>query len=253
MFFPEQQSSSRLKHLLVLIPVWQPDIRLSALVEELAAYGFAAVFIIDDGSDRDSAAVFDHLKTFSTVHLLRHAVNLGKGRALKTGFHYVLSQMPQIEGVITADADGQHTAADIAAVAKAMESGREQVVLGVRKFGNDAPLRNRFGNVLTKHIFGLVTGIKISDTQTGLRAFPRSLLPMLKTLPGERYEYEMAVLAHVCRHVGKPHEIPIQTIYLDENRTSHFHPIWDSMRIYFVLVRFCLSSFLIEAPSTKPG
>jgi glycosyltransferase involved in cell wall biosynthesis len=250
---PEQPSSSHLEHLLVLIPAWRPDIRLSALVEELAAYGFAAVLIVDDGSDRDSAAVFDHLKTIPTVHLLRHAVNLGKGRALKTGFNYVLSQMPKIEGVITADADGQHTAADIAAVAKAMESGSKQVVLGVRIFGNDVPWRNRFGNVLTKHIFWLVTGTQISDTQTGLRAFPRSLLPMLKTLPGERYEYEMAVLAYVCRHVGKPREIPIQTIYIDGNRTSHFHPIWDSMRIYFVLVRFSLFSFLIEAPPTKPG
>jgi glycosyltransferase involved in cell wall biosynthesis len=241
---PEQQSSSRLEHLLVLIPVWQPDIRLSALVEELAAYGFAAVLIIDDGSDRDGAAVFDHLKTISTVHLLRHAVNLGKGRALKTGFNYVLSEMPQIEGVITADADGQHTPADIAAIADALESGREEVVLGVRRFEKNVPLRNLFGNILTKHIFGFVTGIKISDTQTGLRAFPRSLLPKLKILPGERYEYEMTALMYVCRHLGKPREIPIQTIYLDEKRTSHFHPILDSMRIYFALVRFYLSSLL---------
>jgi glycosyltransferase involved in cell wall biosynthesis len=240
----EQQSFSSLEHLLVLVPAWQPDMRLSALVEELAAYGFAAVLVVDDGSHRDSAAIFDRLQAISNVHLLRHAANLGKGRALKTGFDYVLSEMPQIEGVITADADGQHAAADIAAVAKAMGSGREQVVLGVRRFGDDVPLRSRFGNVLTKRIFGFVTGIKISDTQTGLRAFPRSLLPTLKILPGERYEYEMTVLAHVCRHVGKPREIPIQTIYLDENRTSHFHPIWDSMRIYFVLVRFYLFSLL---------
>ncbi len=226
----------------MLIPARDPDVRLVALVDELTIYGFTAILIVDDGSHPDSAPVFNHLKTLPNVQVLCHAVNHGKGRALKTGFNYVLSNLPLIEGVITADADGQHAADDIVAVAAAMEQGSNEVMLGVREFAKDVPLRNRFGNVLTKLIFEHITGMNISDTQTGLRAFPRSVLPKLVSLPGDRYEYEMDVLAYTCRHIGKPREIGIKTIYLEGICSSHFHPLWDSLRIYFVLLRFYLST-----------
>ncbi len=110
-------------------------------------------------------------------------------------------------------------------------------MLGSRCFSGEVPLRNRFGNGLTRHIFAFITGTKIADTQTGLRAFPTEVLPELLALSGERYEYEMTVLAHVCRR-RKPLEVPIETVYLDGNRSSHFDPLLDSIRIYFVLVRF---------------
>lgn len=240
----EQKYPSEMEHLLLLIPAWNPDTRLIALVEELAEYGFAMILVVDDGSAADSLPLFEMLKTVPSVHLLRHERNRGKGRALKTGFRYILSDLPLIDGVITADADGQHAAADIVAVARAMRDGNDQVALGVREFARDVPLRNWFGNVLTKHIFGFVAGMKVRDTQTGLRAFRRSLLPQLEMLPGERYEYEMTVLAYICRHVGRPREIPIATIYMEGDNTSHFHPVWDSLRIYRALARFYFSTLL---------
>jgi putative flippase GtrA len=82
----------------------------------------------------------------------------------------------------------------------------------------------------------------VTDTQTGLRAFPASLLFGLVALRGERYEYEMTVLAYLCRHGNAPLESPISTIYTDGNRSSQFNPVRDSMRIYFVLLRFYASS-----------
>jgi len=208
----------------------------------LAAYGFAMILVVDDGSPAGSLPIFEQMKTVPSVHLLRHERNRGKGRALKTGFRYILSELALIEGVITADADGQHAVADIVAVARAMREGGDEVTLGVREFAKDVPLRNWFGNVLTKHVFGFVAGMKVSDTQTGLRAFRRSILPQLEILPGERYEYEMTVLAYICRHLGKLREIPITTIYMEAGNTSHFHPVWDSLRIYLALVRFYFSS-----------
>ena len=238
----DQRSHGELEHFLVLIPAWNPDARLIALVEDLAAYGFAMILVVDDGSPAGSLPIFEQMKTVPSVHLLRHERNRGKGRALKTGFRYILSELALIEGVITADADGQHAVADIVAVARAMREGGDEVTLGVREFAKDVPLRNWFGNVLTKHVFGFVAGMKVSDTQTGLRAFRRSILPQLEILPGERYEYEMTVLAYICRHLGKLREIPITTIYMEAGNTSHFHPVWDSLRIYLALVRFYFSS-----------
>jgi glycosyltransferase involved in cell wall biosynthesis len=233
-----------LRQLAVLIPAWQPDQRLTALVQELASAGFGAVLVVDDGSSAASAPVFLELGSVPGTTLLRHAVNLGKGRALKTGINHVLTALPEIHGVITADADGQHSAADIVRVANALRGSHGRVVLGVRGFVKDVPLRSRFGNALTREVFRFMTGTTVSDTQTGLRALPRSLLPELMMLTGERYEYEMTVLAHVCRHHRRLLEVPIQTIYIDGNRASHFDPVRDSMRIYFVLLRYYFSSLV---------
>lgn len=236
-----QQSLGRLA---VLIPVWQPGELLSILVATLATQGFGAVLVVNDGSDKKHSPLFDELAVLPGVHVLRHAVNLGKGRALKTGTNYFLSEFPELDGLVTADGDGQHTPADIVRVAQVLLTCGESIVLGTRTFAAGVPLRSRFGNDLTRHIFAFVTGARLADTQTGLRGFPRRLLPQLMVLDGERYEYEMTVLAHLCRMGDKPVEVPIETVYLDGNRTSHFDPIRDSMRIYFVLVRFYLSAIV---------
>jgi glycosyltransferase involved in cell wall biosynthesis len=231
----------------VLIPAWQPGDRLAALVTDLLDLEFDAVIVVNDGSDESYSDLFRRLALLPHVHVLRHAVNLGKGRALKTGINYFLAELQDMHGLVTADADGQHTSTDIARVARASVNTSGKVVLGARSFATDVPFRSRFGNGLTRHIFGFVSGAKLTDTQTGLRVFPRRLLPELLLLDGERYEYEMTVLAHICRVQGKPIEVPIETVYLDGNRSSHFDPVWDSMRIYFVLVRFYFSAIAAAA------
>jgi glycosyltransferase involved in cell wall biosynthesis len=234
-------SPQALDRLAVLIPAWQPDNHLLTVTTALLDHGFGNIIVVNDGSDPRCLALFDTLLPLPRVRVLQHAVNLGKGRALKTGLNHLLTELPAMEGLVTADADGQHTVEDIVRVAQAIPHANGAVVLGSRRLSDQVPLRSRFGNGLTRHIFAFITGVKIVDTQTGLRAFPRHLLPELITLRGERYEFEMSVLAHVCRQ-RKPLEIPIETVYIDGNRSSHFNPIWDSMRIYFVLVRSYFSS-----------
>ena len=120
-------------------------------------------------------------------------------------------------------------------------------MLGSRRFEQAVPLRSRVGNVLTRSVFSFLTGTTLIDTQTGLRGLPRAVLPELLPLEGERYEYEMTMLAHLCRMGQSPLEVPVATVYLENNRGSHFNPVWDSMRIYFVLLRFYASSLLSAA------
>jgi glycosyltransferase involved in cell wall biosynthesis len=244
MNYVEQVSQGELDRLAVLIPAWQPEERLSVLVGSLIAQGFGAVLVVNDGSDEKCSFLFEELALLPRVFVLRHAVNLGKGRALKTGINYFLNELRNMDGLVTADADGQHTSGDVARVAQRLLKADGKLVLGSRSFAADVPLRSRFGNGLTRHIFAFVTGAKLMDTQTGLRAFPRNSLPELLGLDGEHYEYEMTVLTHVCRMGSKPVEVPIETVYIDGNRASHFDPIRDSMRIYFVLVRFYFSALL---------
>jgi glycosyltransferase involved in cell wall biosynthesis len=233
-----------LDRLAVLIPAWQPEQRLVGLVASLVAQGFGAVIVVDDGSGRQYAGVFEEVALLPRVRILRHAVNLGKGRALKTGIDHLLHELPGMIGLVTADGDGQHTPGHVARVGQTLLDAGGRVVLGSRSFAAGVPLRSRFGNGLTRHIFSFVTGAKLADTQTGLRAFPRRLLAELMVLDGERYEYEMTVLVHLCRLGNNPVEVPIETVYIDGNRSSHFDPVWDSMRIYFVLVRFYFSAMV---------
>jgi putative flippase GtrA len=177
--------------------------------------------------------------------VLSHAFNLGKGRALKTGLNYFALHCPKSRGVVTCDADGQHAAADILKIAQRLEqSPGKELILGVREFPKAIPLRSRIGNILTRHIFRFLVGEKITDTQTGLRGIGRDSLPLYIGLSGERYEYEtnMLISAHLD-HIRIVQE-PIQTIYLDDNKASHFNPFFDSIRIYFLFVRFAFSSLL---------
>jgi glycosyltransferase involved in cell wall biosynthesis len=228
----------------VLLPARRVEPALAPLVEELLAAGIGAIVLVDDGCPAEDKPTLDSLARTERVYLQRHAVNLGKGRALKTGMNFFLTALPEFSGLVTADADGQHCAADIVRVIEAFLSAPDRAVLGCRSFGGEVPLRSRFGNSLTRTIFHFASGHRVGDTQTGLRAFPRSLVPALLVLPGERYEYEMTVLAYLCRDANVPVEVPISAIYIDDNRSSHFNPVRDSMRIYFVLLRFYVSSLI---------
>lgn len=226
----------------VIIPAYQPDQKLPALLAELCRIGFTDILVVDDGSGPGWEAVFQQVTALSACTLLRHPVNRGKGAALKTAISYFLQHRTGQAGVVTADADGQHLPRDIAAVAKAMlDSG--QVALGVRDFSHpDVPFKSRAGNRITIAVFRLFLGMKISDTQTGLRAIPGAVLPLLAGAKGDRYEYEtnMLFLMNRCRIPFV--EVPISVVYLEGNRSSHFRAVRDSLRIYALILKYLCSS-----------
>lgn len=224
-----------LSRIAVVIPALNPDEKLVALVESLAQYPFAAMVVVNDGSDAECDAVFDRLRSFSRVHLLRHTANRGNGRAQKTAFEYVLSDLPEVIGVITADADGQHAAADVVRVGELLARSDGHPVLGVRTLAAGVPWRSKIGNGVTRYVFKFLSGCAVRDTQCGLRGFPTECLEELVTARGERFEYISSVLTHLCARDKQPVETPVSTIYLDRNRSSHFRPFADSARIYSLL------------------
>ena len=241
---PEGGTESRAR-LGVLIPAYQPDQRLADLAGKLMEAGFSVV-VVDDGSSAASAPVFQAL---DPAVVLRHEENRGKGRALKTGLAYLADR--GFTGAVTADADGQHSVEDIPRVAEALAGRSGRLVLGAREIAQ-MPLRSRTGNSLTRTLFRLLYGIRLQDTQTGLRGIPltEQSVPGLLALSGERYEYEMEMLIHsAALFPGGVEELPVQTIYFPESAgESHFQPLRDGMKIYSVLFRrlprFFLSSLL---------
>jgi glycosyltransferase involved in cell wall biosynthesis len=230
----------------VLIPAYEPGEALPALTRALMDKGVPVV-VVNDGS-ATGLEYFERIRAQGAV-VLEHGENLGKGRALKTGLAWMAEQ--GYEGVVTADADGQHSLEDILRVARALASGSRRLVLGIRDVSR-MPNRSRTGNCLTRTLFRLLYGIKLQDTQTGLRGIPLTgeNRSGLLSLTGERYEYEMEMLIEAGElFPAGIQELEIETIYLEDSDTSsHFRPLADGARIYSVLFRhfprFFLSSIL---------
>lgn len=227
----------------VIIPAYEPDDKLLGLLAELRKAQIENLVIIDDGSGSNCASIFEKAEREFGCKVLVHAVNLGKGRALKTAFNYCIRAYGELPGCVTADSDGQHSAECILRCMKALWEQPEALVLGCRNFDEEnVPFRSKFGNKCTCQMFRYLAGVRVSDTQTGLRAIPMSFMKTLMNVKGERFEYETNMLIEAKRCGVSIKEVPIQTIYIEENKTSHFHVIKDSARIYLIFAKFLFSS-----------
>lgn len=219
----------------VVIPSYEPDERFPAILRDLVASGMTPIVVVDDGSGEEYSSFFAEARSIlgSSGVVLTHEVNKGKGRALKTAFSYILENYPSAVGCITADSDGQHTAECISNVRSALVESPSSLVLGVRKFdGDDVPWKSRMGNNITIKVVSYVSGLKISDTQTGLRGIPLSFMRSLLSVPGERFEFETKMLLETVDRYPIV-EVPIKTVYdSKDNHTTHFDPWKDSWRIY---------------------
>ena len=177
-----------------VIPSLHPDEKLFPTVKGLLDAGFARIVVVDDGSGPDYAEIFHACEELPGVTLISYEVNRGKGAAMKTAFAHILENMKDSAGAITVDGDGQHLPEDCRACADKMLKD-DKAVLGVRDFSlPDVPKKSRMGNRITSLVFRVFCGMKISDTQTGLRAFPIDVLPLLLETKGDRYEFETQML-----------------------------------------------------------
>ena len=233
-----------LKSLAIVLPSLNPDRKFLGVVDGLNEKGFEHIVVVDDGSDEDHGKLFEQAKAAHPgIVVLHHGVNRGKGRALKTAFSYVSENMPDIKGVITIDGDGQHLVDDIVACGERMLKEDGKVVLGCRDFNAPGvPPRSIAGNKTTARLFRICYGIKLSDTQTGLRAIPAEYLMPFCGIEGERFEYETNMLLNMKRMGIGFAEQPITTVYDPEDYSSHYDAVKDSWLIFKVMFRFLISS-----------
>jgi len=231
----------------VIIPALNPSSTLLSLLGDLLQQGFSNILLVDDGSADVFQDIFKAAQDAGAT-VIRHPANLGKGEALKTAFRHARAQ--GFQAVVTVDADGQHSAVDAARIARRVLTEKSPVcVLGVRTFAAEVPLRSKLGNVLTRYVFRAFSSLRVSDTQTGLRGFSGDMLQQLCEVSGQRYEFEMQMLLWLAKSKLPIVEVPIDTIYIDDNASSHFRPVVDSLKIYWVLFRdlfISLSSFGID-------
>ena len=232
----------------LVIPIYQPCDKALPFLSTIDPTSFERIVIVDDGSGERFKPIFDEIGKLENFTVISYPDNHGKGYALKTGFKYVRDNLPEVKGIVTADGDGQHALEDILRVRDELSEKGDHLVLGVRDFSSpDTPKRNRFGNRFSSGYFKMSTGVKVTDTQTGLRGIPENLFEIALTTVGDRYEFEFNFLNDAVR-AAKLSQITIKTIY-DDNANSHFHPIKDSFRIYRTPILYllvALSSFLID-------
>lgn len=245
---------------MIVIPALNPGSGLVEYVDRLRSHGYKNILVVDDGSRADCRFIFDEIEAKDGCEILRHEVNMGKGRALKDAMTWFLdsygagaeNQSPN--GIITVDSDGQHIVEDVNKVAIAMKENPDSLILGARDFNTDnVPSKSRFGNKCTIVALKLFIGGDIHDTQTGLRGIPVSMIERFSMLSGERFEYETVMLIDAIHSGDKITEVPIETVYINDNSETHFNPIKDSIKIYRVILGTffkymlsSLSSFVVD-------
>ncbi len=234
----------------LIIPAYNPEDCIVELVSRLSVQGFNSIVVINDGSAQKYSDIFTKIREIKETCILHHKKNLGKGAALKSGFQYVFENLShKTKTIITLDADGQHRVEDVIKIAYASNDFDKSLVLGVRDFSGSIPLRSKFGNELTKIILKLTNKVSLDDTQTGLRSIPFNFLREALKISSNGYAFELECLLLAKIMDLEIVQIPIKTIYINNNKSSHFRPVIDSMMIYIVFLRFVfisIASFLID-------
>lgn len=230
----------------LVIPSYEPDERMVALLQQLSELYPDTVVIVNDGSGQEYETYFKKAQELGCI-VLKHYRNMGKGRGLKNAFNYCLNEFPNLIGCITADSDGQHCIEDILKIRETLIQNPDKLILGARDFsGDDVPVKSKLGNRLTVKVCKFLCGMELRDTQTGLRGIPKPFMADLLDTKGERFEFEMQMLLE-SKNRYPIYEVTIKTLYDSvEKHQTHFDPIRDSIRIYRLLgapfLRFLISS-----------
>jgi glycosyltransferase involved in cell wall biosynthesis len=214
----------------IIIPAFQADRTIGRVVHDLITLGNSVgfvptVLVVDDGSTDETS--IQAKRAGATV--IRHPRNQGKGAALITGFSW--AKRKGYAQATTADADGQHPTTEIIKLAR-LEAGLNAIVLGVRNLARDgAPKANQFSNGISNRFLSWFTGLKLRDTQCGLRRYPIASTLALRC-NDSGYAFEAEVLIRAARAGIGIEQLPITVYYPPEDeRQSHFHVAKDPYRI----------------------
>lgn len=223
----------------LVMPALNPDEHMVTLVRELRELGFSHLILINDGSREDCYPYFRTCRNKYDCVVLNHPVNKGKGAALKYGFRYLLKKIPGLTGALTVDSDGQICPADIDKAAKMQDENPDKMVLGYREFsGDNVPFKSKLGNYTSIYAMGFLYGVYVNDAMTGLHGMSIGLIKnVLLHTKGDRFNFELNELVDCKKHNVPFLEFPIQTVYIDGNKASTYHPVKDTIRIFNQIYR----------------
>ncbi len=229
--------------ILIIIPAFNPPIDLFEKLLSKLDGSFKNVLIVNDGSDDKFNDFFKKLE--KKWRVLRHEYNLGKGEAIKTAYRYALDNYKEVLAYVVIDCDNQHDIEDMVNCCKSAIKHPDSLVIGVRDFSLDnVPFKSKTGNKITRLMFKWLFNKNITDTQTGLRAISPNLANKFINVSGSRYNYELKCLILCCEENIPIVEVPIKTIYIENNKESRFNPLKDSYIIYKEFFNYYLRLFI---------
>jgi glycosyltransferase involved in cell wall biosynthesis len=195
----------------VVIPAYNENAVLRTTVSGLLPLGYSVV-VVDDGSHIPARVPLEGLD----VYCVRHDVNLGQGAALQTGAEFALSRGARI--IVHFDADGQHSPGSIPQLLDPIVNGSVDVVLGSRfldaRDRKVVPVKKRMLLKAGVAVSWMFTGVWLSDTHNGLRAFSRAAAQQI-TLKENGFAHATEIL-DIMRRSKLPYtEVPVSIRYTE--------------------------------------
>jgi uncharacterized protein (DUF2062 family) len=229
----------------IVAPTHRNGRTLAAVLRQLDDLSLPVVVVNDGSVDETANLLAAWLSAGASETVARfvqtHDVNRGKAAALQTGFRYAIAH--GFTHVVTVDTDLQHDVADIPSLLQLSRANPEAMIIGTRALATTGyPLLSRVGRAVSNVLIRLETGLRVSDSQCGLRVYPLALIEQLAT-PPRRYEFETEVIARAALAGVDVREAPIRCIYdVAGGRVSHFRPIRDSLRAAMMHLRLLTRS-----------
>jgi glycosyltransferase involved in cell wall biosynthesis len=214
----------------ILIPAYNAQETLGSVLKKIEPLRGDIIVVNDGSSDETKRVALE-----SGAQILGHPLNLGKGAALRTGFHHILQK--DYEVVITLDADGQHDPAEIPALLKIFQSVEPDILIASRaaEFGKMTFLR-RFWNRLGVKAVARLCHADITDSQSGFRLIRADVLNKVD-FSTSRFETELELLIKACKKGFSVLSVPINTQKVDGTGSSHFRPVVDTWKVCKLFLR----------------
>ncbi len=226
----------------IVVPTYNNGKTLQRVLDGVLQYSHK-VIVVNDGSTDDTDAILRQYPHITVLHL---SENQGKGMALRTGI--VEARKQGFPYVLTIDSDGQHYPDDIPVFVREIARASEPLLLiGSRNMAQDSvPKKSSFGNKFSNFWFWFETGIKLSDTQSGYRAYPLQAIP--KTFYTKKFEFEIEVIVRSAWRGVQVKNVPVKVLYDPEERVSHFRPFKDFTRISLLNTVLVFLTFFYVLP-----
>jgi glycosyltransferase involved in cell wall biosynthesis len=212
----------------IIVPAYNEAEVIQGTLKPLVEYGYRVV-VVDDGSTDETESILCSLP----VMVIRHIINLGQGAALQTGMTYALSRGAEI--IVHFDADGQHNHRDIERLIQPIREGRADIALGSRFLNKEhtreiPPLKRVLLRLATLFTI-MVSGIRLTDTHNGFRAFSRKAAQQI-----DIRENNMAHASEIIHKIARTKlsyvEVPVHVFYTQYSQRKG-QSVFNSINIVF--------------------
>lgn len=193
--------------ILIIIPAYNEEKTILSVINDLRAFGYENILVIDDGSSDKTYEIASSLN----VYVARHIINIGAGGASATGFEIAKIIDPGI--MVTFDADGQHKAEEVQKLVEPIQNKEADVVIGSRLLGKaEMPLKRLIYNKIANWVTFILYGFSISDTQSGFKAFSRKAYNSIN-IETSRMEFCSEIIYRIKQKKLRIKEVRIKSVY----------------------------------------